>query len=198
MKKIMTFMIIMSVLLFDLACKGKDSQGSELDCSVTYSEGCEILDDKLTMEFAYCYPPEISGNTFSFANHSDKVFMLEMSASWWSPCYASIPEGDEIYANWASNDSVKILHFLDDIGQPTSCEAWGNHGTIGIPTIADGTSITNHSMIIEWFASKPGSSGTPYPVTIFINHAMQVESIYYSSLGIEDVNHIIRRMLDDM
>ena len=82
MKKIMTFMIIMSVLLFDLACKGKDPQGLELDCSVTFSEGCEILDDQLTMEFEYCYPPEISGNTFSFANHSNKVFMLEMSASW--------------------------------------------------------------------------------------------------------------------
>ena len=82
MKKIMTFMMIISISLFNLACNGKDSQGSELDCSATYSEGCEILNDQLAMEFEYCYPSGISGDTFNFASHSNKVFMLEMSASW--------------------------------------------------------------------------------------------------------------------
>ena len=91
-----------------------------------------------------------------------------------------------------------IIHFLDDIGQPTSCEAWGDHGTVDVPPIADGTSITDHSLIMDWFSPKPGGTGTPYPLTIFINHAMQIEKIYYSSLDIEDVNAIIQGMIDDM
>ena len=98
------------------------------------------------------------------------------------------------------------MHFLDYINQPSSCEFWGEHGAIDIPDIADGTSITNISdnslitelSIIEWFAPKPGSSGTPYPVTIFINHDMQIQGIYYTSLSIDDVNYIIRNMLDDI
>ena len=33
----------------------------------------------------------------------------------------------------------KIIHVLDDIGQPTSCEGWGDAGSAGIPPIIDGT-----------------------------------------------------------
>mgnify|MGYP001361691439 CR=1 FL=1 len=82
MKIIVSCLTIMSLLLFGLACNGEDAQGPEA-CSVgSYSEGCEILDDELMMEFEYCYPSDILGAPFSFASHSGKVFMLEMSASW--------------------------------------------------------------------------------------------------------------------
>jgi len=47
-----------------------------------YEIGQVIHMEHQALEFAYCYPPEISGNTFSFASHANKVFMLEMSASW--------------------------------------------------------------------------------------------------------------------
>jgi len=33
--------------------------------------------------------------------------------------------GEEIYELW--KDQVKIIHVLDDIGWPTSCEDWGNY-----------------------------------------------------------------------
>ena len=53
------------------------------------------------------------------------------------PCYGNIPEGDEIVAHWADDEKVAIFNFLDDIGQPFSCDMWGNAGTAQIPVIVD-------------------------------------------------------------
>ena len=120
-----------------------------------------------------------------------------MSASWWTPCYESIPEGEEVYNEWLDNDNVKIIHILDEIDQPLSCEDWGNVGLAGIPSIINGTSITDNSLLRNLFPPDP-ASGALYPLTVFINHEMQIEGIYHSALSKEDVDFFIQGMLDDM
>ena len=92
---------------------------------------------------------------------------------------------------------MKIIHVLDDIGQPTSCEDWGNVGMEDIPPIIDGTSISNNSLMRSWFLPDP-DTGALYPITIFINHEMQVEDIYFRSLERGEVNFLINGMLNDM
>ena len=78
---------------------------------------------------------------------------------------------------------MKIIHTLDDIGQPLSCTEWGDVGTVGIPPIINGTSITDDSLIRNWFAPDP-SSGALYPLTIFINEKMEI--LQFSIRGWQD------------
>ena len=46
-----------------------------------YDAGDQISTEHQVMEFPYCYPNDLT-DTFSFNEHTGKVFMLEMSASW--------------------------------------------------------------------------------------------------------------------
>ena len=41
----------------------------------------DIIPDSLLVE-SYCYPPDSLGKSFSFTQHPNTVFMIEMSASW--------------------------------------------------------------------------------------------------------------------
>jgi len=52
------------------------------DGSPCYIQGETITQEHQNMEFNFCYPSDSLGETFSFSEHSGKVFMLEMSASW--------------------------------------------------------------------------------------------------------------------
>ena len=42
----------------------------------------DVIPDSLLVEPDYCYPSDSLGRSFSFANHPNKVFMIEMSATW--------------------------------------------------------------------------------------------------------------------
>ena len=55
---------------------------NETSDTESYVTGDTISLEHQQMEFGYCYPSDSTGNTFSFAENSGKVFMLEMSASW--------------------------------------------------------------------------------------------------------------------
>ena len=141
----------------------------------------------------FCYPSDSSESTFSFSKHTGKVFMIEMSATWWGPCFSSIPEGDEIYKHWENDDRVEIIHFLDDLGQPYSCDQWGYKGDSGIPPIVDDGELRT---VRDWFPISPSDS--QYPIIIFIDHNMQVVEIKFVALSLEDTNYIIQNMLDAM
>ena len=56
--------------------------GPETSNVESYVTGDTISLEHQQMQFSYCYPSDSTGNTFSFAENSGKVFMLEMSASW--------------------------------------------------------------------------------------------------------------------
>ena len=103
--------IIISCIFFQMSCYDGDPETSKVESYVT---GDAISLEHQQMEFGYCYPPDSTGNTFSFAEYSGKVFMLEMSASWWPGCFTDIPEGELIYDHWKDDPRVKILHSLDD------------------------------------------------------------------------------------
>ena len=58
------------------------TQSVEYSVVGSYREGDVLSVDHQGMEFNYCYPSNYPESSFSFSNHSEKVFMLEMSATW--------------------------------------------------------------------------------------------------------------------
>ena len=164
-----------------------------------YVEGDQILEDDQNLEFSYCYPEDSTGTTFSLAKNSGKVFLLEMSASWWGPCYSAIPEGEEIYEHWTDDERVEIIHFLDDLNDPPiqygpkSCKDWGKAGILDIPPIInDGASNT----VFNWF-TNPNGTGI-YPLIVFINHELVVRRIMGTGPSPTMANLIIDNMLGDL
>ena len=112
--------------------------------------------------------------------------------------------GEEIYELW--KDQVKIIHVLDDIGFPTSCEDWGNYtgglydgvqypNIEGIPPIIDdGNENFGDSMIHSWFNKPPDAED--YPMVYIIDHNMVVNTIQNESLSINSANYIFNDLLD--
>ena len=47
-----------------------------------YGVGDTISTEHQEMEFDFCYPADSSGSTFSFVEHSGKVIVLNMAATW--------------------------------------------------------------------------------------------------------------------
>ncbi len=160
---------------------------------VDYGVGDTISTEYQEMEFSFCYPADSSGSTFSFVEHTGKVILLDMAASWWGPCFNAIPEGDEIYAHWENDDRVAIIHFLDDINMPYSCTQWGDYGTIGIPSIVDdGTANT----VFNWF-ENPSSAGLG-SLIVFFDHTITVANIRSSAPSFNMANAIIGNLLNDV
>ena len=69
---------------------------------------------------------------------------------------------------YSSNPNVKIITNLDDIGQPYSCNQWGNeHESFGaIPLMTDDG---NQDVLWGWF-----NSSSAFPSTVYIDHTMTV------------------------
>ena len=62
--------------------QGNNGQGDlPLDVS-HYDEGETISLTDQTIEYNYCYPPNDQNQTFNLLDHTGKVFMFELSASW--------------------------------------------------------------------------------------------------------------------
>ena len=45
--------------------------------------------------------------------------------------------GDAINQDWENDYRVEILHVLDEIEQPYTCDTWGRSGLNGVPIIND-------------------------------------------------------------
>ena len=100
-----------------------------------------------------------------------------------------IPEGEALFQYWADNNRVEIVQFLDDVGMPYSCAAWGEMGEAGIPPIIDdGIGST----VYDWFTSPQDT----YPLMIFIDHNMTVINIMSTYPSLSVANFIIEDMLD--
>ncbi|SVB50696.1 uncharacterized protein METZ01_LOCUS203550, partial [marine metagenome] len=61
------------------------------------------------------------------------------------------------------------------------------------PIVDDGPLYT----VRDWFPINSASE-SQYPITIFIDHNMQVVSIQFVSLSKDDANYYIKQMLDAM
>ena len=114
--------------------------------------------------------------------------------------------GEAIYESW--KDQVKIIHVLDDIGWPTSCENWGNYtgGSLdgvqypnidGIPPIIDdGNEGFGDSMILSWFNKPPDAED--YPMVYIIDQNLVVNTIQNESLSINSANYIFNDLLSNL
>ena len=114
--------------------------------------------------------------------------------------------GEAIYESW--KDQVKIIHVLDDIGWPTSCENWGNYtgGSLdgvqypnidGIPPIIDdGNANWGDAMILSWFNKPPDAED--YPMFYVIDQNMVVNTIQNESLSINSANYIFNDLLSNL
>jgi len=114
--------------------------------------------------------------------------------------------GEAIYESW--KDQVKIIHVLDDIGWPTSCENWGNYtgGSLdgvqypnidGIPPIIDdGNANWGDAMILSWFNKPPDAED--YPMFYIIDQNMVVNAIQNESLSINSANYIFNDLLSNL
>ena len=114
--------------------------------------------------------------------------------------------GEAIYESW--KDQVKIIHVLDDIGWPTSCENWGNYtgGSLdGVqypnidsipPIIDDGNANWGDAMILSWFNKPPDAED--YPMVYVIDQNMVVNTIQNESLSINSANYIFNDLLSNL
>ena len=93
MYRYISHIIIINTLLFCTACNDNDTP-SESDTG-PYNAGDFISADHQAMKFDFCYPSctnnpdncddlttDAAYTTFSLADHTGKVFMIEMSATW--------------------------------------------------------------------------------------------------------------------
>ena len=95
---------------------------------------------------------------------------------------------DQIAAEWEYQDEVNVLNFtnLDDVGQPYSCSAWGNQGSLddNLMTEDPGYTLFNHF-----------NTGNGFPSNVFIDHTM---TVHYkaNNVGSWLGNSKIQEMLD--
>ena len=213
--KLVTFI---SFLLICTSCADNDPpSGPEAD-GPPYDVGETISLEHQAIEFDFCYPtcPANSAlcddlatmdTTFSFLKLPEKVFMIEISASWWGPCYNKIQYGEEVHEHWETDsqrEKVEIIQFLDELNEPYSCLQWGHEGDDFIPSILIGSVIDGAPTDIrDWFIPNPNAGASQYPVIIFIDHNKQIVSTKFGIDGTgsftpDDANAIIQYMLNAM
>ena len=94
MYRYISHITIISCLLFCTSCGDNDIPLEDSDTG-PYNAGDIISADHQAMSFDFCYPScpsnpdycndlttDEADTTFSFADHTGKVFMIEMSATW--------------------------------------------------------------------------------------------------------------------
>ena len=69
-----------------------------------------------------------------------------------------------------SDDQVVYMTVMDDVGQPYTCDQWGNNGAIGYPYIIDDG---QGYYMYELF--NPIISIPEYPKNILIDHNFEVK-----------------------
>ena len=96
MYRYISHIIIISTLLFNTACDDNDTNDTPPESDTgPYIAGDFISADHQAMKFDFCYPSctnnpdncddlttDEADTTFSLADHTGKVFMIEMSATW--------------------------------------------------------------------------------------------------------------------
>ena len=131
-----------------------------------YCVGDQISLAHQNQNFDACYPEE--GEPWSLSEYSGDIIFLDLSAAWCAPCFSSIDFIDELEEYWSENNSnVKFVTALADIGQPYSCNQWGNEGVPGSPTI-----VEDDGTLFDWFKDSNGQ----YPSYVLIDHEMRVRA----------------------
>ena len=75
------YILFIAVFIFCTACTGNSPSSSDSSTSL-YVEGDILSTEDQQLDFNYCYPHSLVGDSFSFADNMGKIFMIEMSATW--------------------------------------------------------------------------------------------------------------------
>ncbi|MFQ6611130.1 MAG: T9SS type A sorting domain-containing protein [Fidelibacterota bacterium] len=92
---------------------------------------------------------------------------------------------DDHHELWADNPNVFFFTALADLGQPYSCEQWGNFGTVGIPVI-----IEDPGTVFDWLHDD----WTAYPTYAVLDQYMTVIA---KPWPYGTTNILIQNLLDD-
>ena len=68
-----------------------------------------------------------------------------------------------------TEDQVAFITVLDDLGQPHTCDSWGNHGELNYPYIIDDGQTP---VIYQLFYPN---TNIDYPKNVLIDHNMEVK-----------------------
>tara|TARA_B100000900_G_C20516066_1_gene690123 strand:- start:567 stop:1163 length:597 start_codon:yes stop_codon:yes gene_type:complete len=93
----------------------------------------------------------------------------------------------DIEAWYSDNNNVKIMTNLDDIGQPYSCNDWGDQSDVIPFIIEDG----NSNFFWEFFAL-----GFQWPTVVYVNHNMEIVA-KGNNFSLASAMFTIDSMLDD-
>ena len=88
---------------------------------------------------------------------------------------------------YSDNNNVKIMTNLDDIGQPYSCNDWGDQSDVIPFIIEDG----NSNFFWEFFAL-----GFQWPTVVYVNHNMEIVA-KGNNFSLASAIFTIDSMLDD-
>ena len=172
----------------------------------TYTVGDQISISDQQVLLSICNGHEPNGDSDSSMSLSDYngdindgnyyVMYIDMSASWWSPCYSATGTVDQIESYWEDQAQFNVLTFtsLDDIGDGTeqgddySCLEWGQAGEYNDNLIIDDGS--GYSLYNMFFSSNQ------FPGHVFIDHNMEVFYMSSSSVSISLANAKINQMLN--
>ena len=152
--------------------------------SSEYCAGDVISDVHQNTSFNECYPEgcddcDDTQPLWSLSEFAGNIIFLDLSAAWCAPCYAQIDFLDELEAYWHNTDpNVKFVTALTDVGEPYSCDQWGNAGISGVPLIVN----DEEEKLFNWF----GDSNQQYPSFVIIDHTMTVRgkpSSFYTNFN---------------
>ena len=172
-----------------------------LSLASVYEEGDTVSNEHQNVVFTQCYGYDEDGE-IKLADYLGKVLWIEISATWCSPCWETIPEIDELVLNWIENPNVASFVSLEDLvwAPPfPTCTEWGNAGTASIPIIVDGGNDDDGTdYIADWFISEVGGSPA-YASYVFIDHTMTVRhKIANNDFSVELANQWIGEMLNNL
>ena len=103
--------------------------------SQEYCAGEQIISTHQNQTFDVCYG-ECDCEGWSLSDYAGDIIFLDLSASWCSPCFSSINIIDDLEEYWSDeNPNVRFVTALSDIGEPYSCNDWGNAGVLGSPLL---------------------------------------------------------------
>lgn len=107
-----------------------------------------------------------------------------------------MPEADDLIKDYIDNPNFIALSVLMDIGQPHSCQAWGNHGNSKLPILINGgNSLTfgnQNGLESKFFTS------TQIPKRVFIDHELKVYDLVVGYMSDAEIKFKINEMLELM
>jgi hypothetical protein len=177
------------------------SQSSLARIGGSYEVGDTIseVDQQIALDTCFEGNDYVVGDTWSLADWNGaleggtySVIVVTMSATWCGPCYNSlVSDWAQLYKTWETkNTRVKFINALMDIGQPYTCDQWGNEPS-GDDVSAQIVSDSN-----DFIFSLLGSEGG-VPSYAFVAHDMTVhyKAIGSGAVSIDQTDDLINEML---